>query len=195
MAPAAITLTVRSILNAHPKTATFHRGVRRCLTAGSATAKIPPAPSSTQLSYTATTNSNFYLLTAGPDLSKHASFSPIYDSAKPWIHSHPVGPTLIDPAVVLGGLVTKVQAWIPGVQVRDIGFRAGGDGVKPFIVGEVVSLDLVVDGAEREEEGKGWMVDVRGEGRRKRAEGDEEVVCSADMKLWVGEHVLNRREG
>eukprot|EP00519_Triparma_laevis_P012030 CAMPEP_0182500404 /NCGR_PEP_ID=MMETSP1321-20130603/9094_1 /TAXON_ID=91990 /ORGANISM="Bolidomonas sp., Strain RCC1657" /LENGTH=131 /DNA_ID=CAMNT_0024704819 /DNA_START=71 /DNA_END=462 /DNA_ORIENTATION=+ len=109
---------------------------------GAASAAIPDAlqvgtklPDLT-ISYTASSNANFYLLTGGNELATGSSHNRDYTSSKNWITNHPIGPTLIDPQILTSALHTNILAWSPGCTVLKHSYEVKG---KPVVVGEEIT--------------------------------------------------------
>ncbi|GMI10167.1 hypothetical protein TrLO_g15580 [Triparma laevis f. longispina] len=133
------------------------------------------------VSYTASSNANFYLLTGGNELASGSSHNRDYTSSKNWITNHPIGPTLIDPQILTSAIHTNILAWSPGCTVLKHSYEVKG---KPVVVGEAITFEAEVVGAEEEEhrETMGWTVTVQGKGGR---EVGEEVVIEGTWTIWM----------
>jgi len=132
---------------------------------------------STTLTYPASSNASHSLLCGGAALASSSSFDSNYASAKKWIRNHPVGPTLVDPYIVAGGIWTCIKAWSPNC----ILISSSTTSLKPLVVGESISLHSNISNVEESplplsnhsvnDEGvkpaEGWRVVIEGYGEGK----------------------------
>ena len=168
------------------------------------------------LSYPSSANASFAVLTGGSTLASNSSHDPNYENSQSWISAHPVGPTLLDPAILQGGLNTLISSWIPGLKILGCTMSNYTPSVPPFVVGEEVTLYARVVTAKAGNEGvAGWDLTIKASGRRARggsidysmleggegertrngadgASGSHEDVCVGEWKVFVGEYMLSK---
>ena len=125
-------------------------------------------------------------------MSKNASWDVDYNNSKSWIHKHPIGPAVIEPFIIAGGVNCMIKNYLPTACLVDFSYSFK----KPAIVGEVITIKGVVKSAERSKQSsedfdtEGWMVEVEGWGE------DRDKVRKGEgiWKVWVGRDAVERRD-
>jgi hypothetical protein len=95
---------------------------------------------SVKRTFTPNSNAQAMLICGGEELAAHASFDPVYERAKKFIHNHPIGPAVLSPILISGLVGALIESTLP----QSFYVSSTMNQLRPLIVGVEVEANIEV---------------------------------------------------